>query len=125
MINKATIADSVNLISQTHGFSMNVDDLIEDIVLLAEVWPDKDEFLTASLSIRRAIRQIIDGKVAGTELSYGLTGWYSYHFQHVRQQGMKADMRIVYQPTNDGIIVKGFGNRHLPKDIYRRLRDMR
>lgn len=104
---------------------MNVDDLIEDVVLISEVWPDKDEFLTAALSVRRAIRQIVDGKVTGTKLSYGLSDWYSYHFQHIRQQGMKADMRIVYKPDGDGIIVKGFGNRHLPKDIYQRLRDMR
>ena len=30
-------------------------------------------------------------------------------------------MRIVYMPLDTGIRVKGFGNRHLPSDIYQRL----
>lgn len=68
-----------------------------------------------------AMDDLVDGRVEGAPLKYDLSEWCSFHFQHHRARGAKADTRIIYRRTDDGIQVRGFGHRHLPRDIYRRI----
>lgn len=121
MISDRMLSDAVDIIAGTPGLTMNADDLVDDVVLLAHVWTDEEEFMAAIISVSRAMEQLIAGRVAGVSLKYDLSEWKSYHFQHRRTQGAKADTRIVYCPTDTGILVKGFGDRHRPQDFYRRI----
>ena len=121
MIDKTTIRSALTIIADTDGLSMNPDDLVDDVMLMAQAWPDEEEFMHATLAVRTAMDDLIAGKVEGTELKYDLTAWRSFHFQHHRARGAKADTRIIYRRTDSGILVKGFGNRHKPQDIYRRM----
>ncbi|MBT1162557.1 hypothetical protein [Bifidobacterium sp. SO1] len=121
MISEQQIIDAIRIISQIDGLAMNADDLVDDVVLLAQAWPDEEDFQSAVLAVSKALEQLINKQVSGTPLLYRLKGWDSYHFQHRKGQREKADMRIVYRITIDGIAVKGFGARHKPQDFYRRM----
>ncbi|NMM98487.1 hypothetical protein [Bifidobacterium olomucense] len=120
-ISNALLERAIAIIASVRGLQMDPDTLADDVILLAYVWPDEDEFKIAVASVHRAMTQLTEGTVEGSELKYDFAGWKSFHFQHRRGQQSRADMRIVYMRTADGIRVKGFGNRHLPSDIYRRL----
>lgn len=121
MIDRQTVRDAVGMIANVHGLAMNPDDLVDDVVLMAHAWPEQEEFMHAVLAVCTAMDNLIAGKVEGTALKYDLSEWRSFHFQHHRQRGAKADARIVYRRDATGIVVKGFGSRHEPQDIYRRL----
>ncbi|WP_165172039.1 hypothetical protein [Adlercreutzia sp. ZJ242] len=54
-------------------------------------------------------------------MKHELGQWLSCHYQHRVVQGAKADCRIIYRTTEDGIEVKGFGHRRIPEDFYRRM----
>lgn len=55
------------------------------------------------------------------ELISNLSGWYSYHYQSIRRNGNKADLRIVYKEiSHNKFKLLGFGDRHNP-DIYVKL----
>ena len=120
-IDDGTLAHSVDLVARIPPVEMDPQALVDDVVLIAYAYPDEDEFKAAIASVCRALSQLVDGRVSGSELQYNHTGWLSYHFQHRRSQGAKADMRVVYQKGHRGIRVRGFGNRRIPTDIYRRL----
>lgn len=125
-VSEVLLSQAVSVIASVHGTWMDAGTLADDVILLAYVWPDDDEFKQAVSSVRRALTLLVTNRVEanrveGTELEYGLAGWRSYHFQHQRHQGARADMRIIYRRVPDGIQIKGFGNRHLPSDIYERL----
>ena len=112
---------AVEAIAGVALMEMDPEALADDVVLVAYLWSDDDEFKMAIASVRRAISQLVEGKVSGVELKYDHFGWLSYHFQHRRAQGERADMRVVYRLTEGGIRVRGFGHRKLPSDIYLRL----
>ncbi|MBW3088369.1 hypothetical protein KIH77_06450 [Bifidobacterium sp. 82T24] len=120
-IPNALLTDAIAILAGVDGVEMDPESLSDDVILLAYVWPDEAEFKTAVVSVHDALAKLVAGRVEGAALKYGLAQWRSYHFQHHRFQGARADMRIVYRRTDFGIRVRGFGNRHLPSDIYRRL----
>lgn len=99
--------------------------LAEDVLSVSEALPDPDEFKLAIAATRRALMQLGEGRIEGTPLRFRLAEWRSLHYQHKRGRGQRADMRIVYRILADGarIQVRGFGHRHDPQDIYRRLRE--
>ena len=117
----ALLEQAIAIISSVRGLYMDPDALADDVILLAYVWPDEGEFKMAVARVHRTLTQLVEGNVEGSPLKYGFSGWRSFHFQHQRGQQSRADMRIVYMPLDTGIRVKGFGNRHLPSDIYQRL----
>ncbi|MCH9276437.1 hypothetical protein JS533_009190 [Bifidobacterium amazonense] len=125
MTTQQDIIQAVMAISRVKGLSMNPTALLEDVLVLARSWNEPEEFRSAVEQTVRAMMRLSTGRVTGTSLIYSSAGWNSYHYQHARIRGAKADMRIVYRRTEDGILVKGFGNRHLPQDIYQRLRSTR
>lgn len=124
-ISLALFHESIDLIAGIQQLEMDPQALADDIVLLDRVWHDKREFKSAITSVHKAIEQLVQGAVSGTPLKNNHKDWMSYHFQHRRSQGGKADMRIVYQLKAGRIRVRGFGHRHLPVDIYRRLNEER
>lgn len=124
-VSDRAIDTAIDLIADVPGLQMNVDDLAEDVVLMAVTWPDEVEFRKAAAATERALRQLVAAKVDSTPLKYGLEGWYSYHYQHSRGQGQRADMRIAYQPTKAGIRVRAFGHRDISSDFYERIASSR
>lgn len=121
MIDRTVIRDAIVMIAHVEGLFMDPDDLVDDVVLMAQAWPDEEEFMSATLAVCTAMQDLVAGKVEGTRLKYDMSAWSSFHFRHRRARGTKADTRIIYRRMERGIIVKGFGNRHKPQDIYRRL----
>lgn len=121
MIGRSVLLDAIAMIAHVDGLGMNADDLVDDVTLMARAWPDETEFKHAVLAVCRAMDDLVAGRAEGAALKYELSEWRSFHFQHHRRQGARADTRIVYRRTGDGILVKGFGNRHEPQDIYRRM----
>ena len=108
-------------ISGVAGISMAPELLVEDVALLAKVWPDEASFAQAVASSVRALELAVSGRITPDALRDDLTGWFSYHYQLKRAQGIPADLRLVYRPVKGGIEVKGFGHRFRPADIYRRM----
>lgn len=99
--------------------------LVEDTVLLAKAFPEELDFMAACASTRQALEYIVAGKVSTSDLKYDFADWKSYHYQHRVGQGIKATCRIMYRPVDDGIEVKGFGHRRIPKDFYERMSTVR
>ena len=112
---------AIDLIAGVPGLEMDADDLADDVVLMSLSWPDEAEFLKAAAATERAMRQLCAGTVTAAPLKHDLAGWFSYHYQHARAQGGRADMRIAFRPVKDGIRVRAFGHRDMPTDFYRRI----
>ena len=122
-----TIADDlilqaiVRLASIPH-VAMDPDALVEDVSLLAVAFPRDEEFLKAVLATERAMTKVAKGLVASSSALVGdHAGWISYHYQHCVVQGQKADMRLEWKPSEQGIRVRAFGHRFIPADFYRRV----
>lgn len=120
-ISNELLEQAIDIIAEIPHLEMDPEALLEDVVLLAYVWPDENEFKAAVASVVRTTQQLIEGKVSGVPLKYNHTDWLSYHYQHRRTQKAKADMRTIYQKKIEDIRVRGFGHRRIPTDIYKRL----
>lgn len=119
-VNSSTIDYAIDLIAGIEGLAMDPDDLADDVVFMSIAWPDERDFMLAASATERAMRQLIAGQVNATPLLHNLSGRFSYHYQHVRKQGQRANMRIVFKPHPSGIRVRTFGHRDIPADIYER-----
>ena len=124
-VSDSAIDAAIDLIAGVAGLRMDPDDLAEDVVLMAVSWPDEDEFMKAALATQRAMGQLIAGRVDASPLKHDLAGWFSYHYQHARAQGGRADMRIAFKPAGKGILVRAFGHRDVPTDFYARIAEQR
>ena len=124
-VSDSAIDAAIDLIASVPGLQMNVDDLADDVVLMAVSWPEEPEFQKAAAATERPCRQLIAGSVDAAPLKHGLEGWFSYHYQHARVQGQRADMRIAFQPTESGIRIRAFGHRDIPSDFYERIASQR
>ena len=120
-VDKSMLKAAIVQIASIKGISMPAEALAEDVVLLAAVWPDEHDFAQAVASTVRALEQIAAGRITPSPLEDDLGGWFSYHYQLRRSQGERAVMRVVFQPSGDGVRVKGFGHRFKPADIYHRM----
>ena len=122
-IRNECILEWIDVISRIHGLQMDPVSLTDDVVLMAMVFRDEEAFVLAMNNVARALTQLINGLVETSQLEHHYSGWEFYHFQSHRTQGHRADLRIVFLKVNTNVIrVKGFGHRHLPLDIYNRLR---
>lgn len=120
-VSEEALRAAIEGIAHIDGVVMPPEALVEDVVLLAEVWPDDNDFRAAVASCAQALAHIAAGRVTASALSDSLDGWFSYHFQLRRAQGEKAVLRIVYRPVRGGVEVKGFGHRFRPADFYHRI----
>lgn len=108
-------------VASVEGIAMSHEALVEDVVLLAKVWPGEEDFAAAVVSSIRALSQVAGGKVTPDPLEADLAGWWSHHYQLRRAQGESAVLRIVFRQTGGLVEVKGFGHRFKPASIYHRL----
>lgn len=121
-ISNEVILEWIDRVSNVQDVKMDPNALVDDVILMAYVFHERLSFLQAMNSVVRALEQIVNEKVSVSQLEHNLRGWDSYHFQSQRLQGQGADLRIIYQHVDSGsVYVRGFGHRHLPSDIYKRL----
>lgn len=121
-ISNELIIEWIDLVSQLDGLMMDPVTLADDMILMAYYFNEPDDFLLAISQVVKAMKHLIQERVATSQLERSYRGWTSYHFQSKRVQGKRADLRIVFQKhTAYTIRIKGFGHRHIPIDIYRRL----
>jgi hypothetical protein len=122
-INNELILEWIDHVSNIDGLLMDPVSLADDVTLMAFVFVNENEFLQAMNNVIRTISQLIEGKVDTSQLERNYSGWDSFHFQSKRAQRHRADLRVVFQTTaQNSIKVRGFGHRHLPLDIYDRLK---
>lgn len=124
-VSPAVLRRGVEAIASTDGLRMDPDDLVEDVFLLAYAFPNADDFKAAVAATVRSIGLVRAHAVTSSTLKYEFSGWNSFHFQHRVAQGARADCRLVYRLVDDGVEVKGFGHRRIPRDLYARLSDDR
>lgn len=124
-ISKDLIRRAIAALSEVEHVRMSAASLVEDVVLLAYAFPGQGDFMAACASTARALEQLVENAVVPGNLKYEFEGWQSYHYQHRVGQGMRADCRIMYRRTGDGIEVKGFGHRRIPADFYKRMGEVR
>ena len=117
------LQEAIDSLAHVEGMQMAPSALLEDVVLLARVWPDEDEFAHAVANTQRALQQVVQGAVDATPLAFDLEGWFAYHYQQRRGQGERSVMRVVFRRTDGGIEVAGFGHRFKPAPLYQRLRE--
>lgn len=121
-ISNESILEWIDRVANVQGAKMDPDSLVDDVALMAFVFREETQYLQAMDRTVHSLNQIVQGKVNTSQLKHNLYGWGSYHFQSQRRQGHGADLRIIYKHDEDGaILVRGFGHRHIPSDIYRRL----
>lgn len=114
---------AIDKVSKVDGVAIAPLGLVEDVATLAKSFPEEEDFSLAVAETLIALRHARGGKVDATPLRLRLAGWYSCHYRHKRENGQKADMRLVYRPSNKSIEVKAFGHRHVPSDFYKLIRD--
>lgn len=120
-VSDEALRQAAEAIAAADGLAMDPEHLVEDTFLLAYAFEDESEFKAAVANTCRAIAFLVSGQVTPSSLKYEFEDWHSYHYQHRIGQGEKADCRIIFRPTDEGIEVKGFGHRRIPEDLYRRL----
>ncbi len=120
-ISNELIVQAIENIANIKGIEMDPDYLLDDVVLVAYVFNAEDIFKKAISQIVHSLNLIINKRSIGQPLVGNLTGWFSFHFQSQRVSKHPADLRCVYKDAGVEIQVRGFGHRHLPGDIYRRL----
>jgi hypothetical protein len=121
-IRNELIVQWIDIVSRIKGLQMDPVALADDIVLMAFIFDNEETFLLAMDNVAKAISQLVDGSVDVSRLRRNFTDWNSYHFQSQRTQSHRADLRIEFDKVDDTTIrVKGFGHRHLPSDVYKRL----
>lgn len=119
-VDDARLRAAVDAITDVEGLSMDPDSLVEDVYLLAYAFPEDDDFEAAVANTCRALTALIAERVSAGMLKYEFDTWSSYHYQPRVAQGARATCRIIFRSTGDGIEVKGFGHRRIPRDFYQR-----
>lgn len=122
-ISDKSIQDAIVAISQIKGLEMNANELVEDVVLVAAVFEAEEEFHSAIGQIIRHLLLIVTDRADSSALERNYEGWKSFHFPSKRKNGHPADLRVVYQDGDEVKRIRGFGHRHIPASIYKRLTD--
>lgn len=120
-IQNELIEQAIDHIANIKGLEMDPAYLLDDVILIAFVFNDEDSFKKAITQVIHSLHLIIEKRSIGQALSGNLTGWFSFHFQSKRINKHPADLRCVYTDVEKAIQVRGFGHRHMPIDVYRRL----
>lgn len=120
-ISSDLIRESIALLSKVQGIDMHPKALVEDVVMLAKVFPDVEPFVTAIEETERELEFLASGKKKGHELYDNHAGILSLPYQSVRRNNQEADLRIVYDKDSKPIRVRAFGHRRLPQSFYSQL----
>lgn len=124
MVSVPQIEQAVASIAGVEGVHFDGHFLVHDVLGIAEVFPEPNEFEAAIAATVRMLGQIVAGKVDTSSLGADYEGWECCHYQPVVAQGSKATMRIMFARNEEGIRVRGFGDRRLPDDFYRRMAEI-
>ena len=116
-ISKELIAYAIQAIAAMPCVQMSPQSLAEDAILLSYAFTMEEDYLAAVASTCRALSQIEQKLVTTVDLKYQFATWQCYHYQHKVAQGQRANMRIVFRRTKEGIQVRAFGHRRLPHDF--------
>lgn len=110
-----------NAIADISNIEIDYSILVNDIVLMEMAFPDHNALETALTNTKRAIEDVANDKVDSSFLDYEYKDWNSYHYQSVRVNGQKSDLRVIYKKHEGKVRIIGFGHRRNPTDIYKRL----
>lgn len=125
MISAESVEAAIASLAGVEGASFDAAFLVQDVLGMARAFPEEADFEAAIASTVRMLGQIVSGKVDASGLEDDYEGWESCHYQHRVAQGAKADMRIMFARDSDGTVrVRGFGQRWLPADFYRRMAEL-
>jgi hypothetical protein len=116
----AAAIDALGVILHNHPVLVDPMLLSEDLVCLRKVFPDDADFISAVLSVGTVIVQAcVKGVKCGTPLQYQLQTWHRVAFSSRPGRKSKADLRLVFRPTENGTIeILAFGHRHKPYAVY-------
>ncbi|MBQ9004546.1 MAG: hypothetical protein IJ087_22130, partial [Eggerthellaceae bacterium] len=118
------IEQAVGVLAGVEGVYFDERYLVQDVIGVAEVFPDVGDFEAAITATARMLRHIVEGKVDTSSLGDDYEGWECCHYQPVVAQGGKATMRIMFARDGQVVRVRGFGDRRLPEDFYRRMAEI-
>ena len=115
------ILQAITSLSAVEGVEFDPKSLAEDVVGVAAALPEEGEFEAAIAATVRMLGLIVAERVDVSALSEDYEGWECCHFQPHTGCGEKATMRIMLTRTEGAVRVRGFGDRRLPDDFYRRM----
>jgi len=121
MINAEQILAAIDALAGTEGVLFDPRSLAEDVVGVAAAFPESDDFEAAIAATVRMLGLIVRDKVDVSSLSDDYEGWECCHYQPRAARGARATMRIMFVRAQDGVRVRGFGERRRPEDFYRRM----
>lgn len=123
-VSESDILWAIDALFAVDGIAMDPVKAVVDVMGLAAAYPDGDDFAWAVSSTVRMLGRIVAGKVDTSSLTDDYEGWRSCHYQHRPGQGVKARLRIMFAEADDIIRVRGFGERGMPADFYRRMAEV-
>jgi len=121
MVSEGRIEQAITLIASIEHVYLDPVCLVEDVIGLAKAFPQDADFESAVFQTARAMQLLVDRKVSSSALENDFEGWDCHHYQMRVVQGERARLRIMYEFTQDGVRVRGFGDRRMPADFYRRM----
>ena len=121
MVSALDIRRSYQRLAGIAGASFRPSSLVADVAALARAYPDVDDFSQATEATARAISLALTGRVSPTALRDDYDGWLCLHYQPRVGQGVRATMRLMYRFEDQTLLVRGFGDRRIPLDFYRRM----
>lgn len=96
--------------------------LADDLAFLGEAYPDDKELYLVLRETIGELRHVAAGNVSSTPLAHNLKKARARHYQSVRAKGHKADMRIIFEPQDGGVVeILAFGKRHGSENVYERV----
>ncbi|MBQ9000596.1 MAG: hypothetical protein IJ087_01930 [Eggerthellaceae bacterium] len=123
-VSRTDVLWAIDALFGVEGVEMDPRKAVDDIMGLAKAYSDQDDFVSAVSSTVRMLGRLKDGTVDTSSLADDYEGWRCCHFQHKTGQGVKARMRIMYAEADGTIRVRGFGERGVPADFYRRMAEI-
>jgi hypothetical protein len=86
----------------------------DDLFELRRAFASDDDFAAALRAVARRLRTL--HVAGGEELDHDLAGWLRIKFSSTVVD--RADLRIIFRKTSDGIELRAFGHRHDPESVY-------
>jgi hypothetical protein len=116
----AAAVEALGAVLREHPVLIDPSLVSEDLASLRHVFPDDADFVSAVLAVGGAVvHACIKGAVFGTPLQYQLQTWYRIAFPSRPGRKSKADLRLVFRPTENGTIeILTFGHRQHPQAVY-------
>ena len=114
---------TINRFSKLAFCTFDPKHLVQDLLILESISATEADFDGVIDRTIAALALLAGRQVDADALHHEYDGWLSYHYQPRIAQGQKAVYRVIFTYTDEGIDVMGFGHRHQPTDIYRRLRE--